>query len=121
EPVCWALGLVQAKSDALAATARAIRSLTCIATPSGIEPCRNYSGARRQSTSNAEAAETAEKKSSVNLCGLCDLCVRTLQLSRFESREDARRPERHPPQPNAGRVVDGVGDRGDHRLARRLA
>ena len=30
-------------------------------------------------------------------------------------------PERHPPEANAGRVVDRVGDRGQHRLERRFS
>ena len=45
----------------------------------------------------------------------------TLHARRLERRQHPRVPERHAPQPHAGRVEDRVGDRRQHRLAHRLA
>ena len=47
--------------------------------------------------------------------------ISSLHACGLQGCEHARVPEGHPAQPDAGRVVDGVGDRRDQRLADRLA
>ena len=81
--------------------------------PTGVADCpdRQRSGVR--CVRLRVSVPPCESVSSICLCFLLD-------PRRFQRREHARVPERHAAQPDAGRVENRVGDRGERRLAHRL-